>query len=309
MPVEEMRKELAAVVSQPLLIDEPMAQHTTIRIGGPADILAFPKNNEELKRLLVIAGQNRIHCFVLGWGSNLLVRDGGVRGLVINLTRGFQDVEVIADNDGEVLLRVGAGVKVPGLMDTLIKEGLAGLEFMTSIPATIGGAIRMNAGTPEGEIGKHVKSVSILTKTGQPKTLDRKDCGFAYRTSRFPAGSVIIAAELALKRGDPEQIRAAVEAKKTSRVSTQPLNVPNLGSVFKNPSKREHAGRLIEEAGLKDVRVGQARISEKHGNFIVNEGGATAKDVLALIGLIKDKVKEKYNIRLETEVLVVGEAA
>ena len=165
----------------------------------------------------------------------------------------------------------------------------------------------MNAGTREGEIGQAVYSVSYLSRKGRLHTLPREKCGFRYRHSDFPAGAVLVEAILNLQPGDPAKIRSAIEALKSKRVQTQPLNLPNLGSVFKNPSKRQHAGRLIEDAGLKSIRVGQARISEKHGNFIVNEGAAKAQEVLALIGLIKDKVKEKCHVRLETEVRVVGQ--
>lgn len=304
----ELKEKFANAITGKVLFDEPLSAHTTIRVGGPADILAFPRSLEETQRLLRLADDARLPVFVFGWGSNLLVRDGGIRGLVINLSSGLQEISRLEAQDGDrVQLKVGAGVKIPGLLEMMIKEGLTGLEFMAGIPATVGGALWMNAGTPEGEIGQVVHSVSYLSKKGRLHTLLRKDCGFRYRHSEFPSGAVLIEAVLNLHQGDPEQIRSAIEVKKGKRVDTQPLNLPNLGSVFKNPSKRQQAGRLIEDAGLKSIRVGQARISAKHGNFIVNEGQAKAKEVLALIGLVKDKVREKCHVRLETEVRVVGQ--
>lgn len=303
----ELKEKFTGAIDGHVLFDEPLARHTTIRVGGPADILAFPRTLAETQQLLSLADEARLPVFVFGWGSNLLVRDGGIRGLVINLSEGLQEVTRLDSSGDAVQIQVGTGVKIPGLLDTLIKEGLTGLEFMAGIPATVGGALWMNAGTPAGEIGQAVHSVSYLTKKGQLHTRPRADCGFRYRHSGFPSGAILVEAVLSLKPGDPAKIRAAIEKNKNNRVATQPLNLPNLGSVFKNPSKRQKAGRLIEEAGLKNIRVGQARISEKHGNFIVNEGQAKAQEVLALIGLIKDKVKEKCHVRLETEVRVVGE--
>lgn len=304
----ELQEKLAHAITGKVLFDEPLSSYTTIRVGGPADILAFPSSVEEVQQLLLLADEAHLPVFVFGWGSNLLVRDGGIRGLVINLSEGLREITRLESDQGDrVQIKVGTGIKIPGLLDKLIKEGLTGMEFMAGIPATIGGALWMNAGTPEGEIGQVVHSVTYLSKKGRLHTVLRKDCGFSYRHSDFPAGAVLVEAVLNLHRGDPEQIRSAIDAKKSRRVETQPLNLPNLGSVFKNPSKRQQAGRLIEDAGLKSIRVGQARISAKHGNFIVNEGEAKAKEVLALIGLIKDKVKEKCHVRLETEVRVVGQ--
>ena len=286
---ETMKQKLQEATSGPIFFDEPLARFTTIRVGGPA-----------------LAHAAKMPVFIFGGGSNLLIRDGGVRGIVLNLTRGFNQLEVTEETEGQVLLRAESGVLVPGLMNFLIQQGLTGLEFMAGIPASIGGALAMNAGVPDGEIGDRIRQVTILDKGGKLKTLDRKACGFAYRRTAIPRNAVIVEGLFELKRGDSDAIRATIEQNKAKRVETQPLNYPNLGSIFKNPPKR-YVGKMIEETGLKDVRVGQARVSEKHGNFIINEGEATAKDVIALIGLIKDKVKERYNVLLETEVRVVGE--
>ncbi len=307
MITDAIKQLLQDSVQNEVFFNEPMARLTTIRVGGPADAIVYPRTVEEVQGILNIAQEHKLPVFVFGWGSNLLVRDGGLRGIVINLGRGFQQTELNDINESHAQVQVGAGVKIPALLDFFIKKGLAGMEFMAGIPATLGGAIWMNAGTPQGEIGQHVESVTLVTKQGRIRTLDQKSCGFTYRRNCFPAGSIVLEATLKLQKGDADEIRAKIEKNKTHRIETQPLNVPNLGSVFKNPSKKQFAGQLIEEAGLKDVRVGSARISEKHGNFIVNEGQASARDVISLIGLIKDKVKEKCNVKLETEVHIVGE--
>lgn len=303
---ESTKNELKAAVSGPALFDEPLAHYTTLRVGGPADALVHPMNLVELQKVYAVALAAKVPLFTFGGGSNLLVKDGGLRGIVINLTRNFNALSIRSTEGKRVLLEAGAGVLVPGLMTYLVQESLTGLEFMAGIPATIGGALAMNAGTPDGEIGDRTVAVTILSKKGSVQELDHDACAFAYRKTDIPHSAVILSGLFALERGDREKIREKIEGYKAKRVQTQPLNYPNVGSVFKNPRKK-HAGQLIEEAGLKNVRVGRARISEKHGNFIINEGGATAGDVLTLIGLIKDKVKERFNIALETEVKIVGE--
>ncbi len=302
---EEIKQQLQSTIKGTIQFDEPMSRLTTIRIGGPADAIVYPENVEELQNLMKLALEQKLPVFIFGWGSNLLVRDGGIRGLVINLSRAFNEIKIVAEDEQSATIEVAAGVKIPALLDFMVKNNLAGMEYMAGIPATVGGAIWMNAGTPKGEIGNHVEAVTIVSKTGRVRSIEKKACGFSYRSSKLPAGSVVIGATLKLEKGVGDKIKTIIDKHKAHRIETQPLNVPNLGSVFKNP-KKNHAGRLVEEAGLKDVRVGQARISEKHGNFIVNEGKASATDVLSLIGLVKDKVKEKFKVTLETEVKVVG---
>jgi UDP-N-acetylmuramate dehydrogenase len=306
---DQVKQQLQQTLSNEVFFNEPLSRLTTMRIGGPADAIVYPVTIEEAQAVLKIAHENKVPLFILGWGSNLLVRDGGMRGIVLNLGRGFQKIEITGTEGNEVKLEVEAGVKIPALLDFLVEHGLSGLEFMAGIPATLGGAIWMNAGTRDGEIGQTIKEVTLVTKQGNIKKMERKDCGFSYRSNKFPAGSVILETSLLLKRDDTTAIKSRIEKNKKHRIETQPLNLPNLGSVFKNPGKKKYAGKLIEEAGLKGVRIGQTRISEKHGNFIVNEGDAKARDVIALIGLVKDKVKEKFNVRLETEVRIIGEKA
>lgn len=298
-----MKQELQKLCGT-VLFDEPLARYTTIRVGGPADAIVYPKTVDELSALVLFARQNKLPLFVLGAGSNLLVRDKGIRGIVVSLSQGFNQIRM--EQDAGVYAEAGVGI--PRLVDFTADEGLTGLEPIAGIPGNLGGALAMNAGTPDGEIADAVETVTFIDKDGRLTTWEKEKIRFGYRESHFPKGAILLSARLQLSRMASELVRGRVQKYRTQRVETQPLNVPNLGSVFKNPrEKKLFAGKLIEEAGLKDIRVGGARISPKHGNFIVNEGGATAKDLLALIGLIKDKVKEKFGVLLETEVRVVGE--
>lgn len=297
---EMMKQELQKFCE--VLFDEPMSRYTSIRIGGMADALVYPKSVEELAELIRFASRHRLPYFVLGAGSNLLVRDSGIRGLVISLSKGFAQIR----QEGETTLYAEAGVGLPRLVEFAAEKGIAGLEPLCGIPGNIGGAVVMNAGTSEGETKDFLKTVTFMDSQGKLLTWGMEKIRFGYRESHFPRGALVLSARFEGKRGSPEEIRRRIQSNREKRTTTQPLNVPNLGSVFKNPGKG-FAGRYIEEAGLKAVRVGKARISERHANFILNEGGAKAQDVLALIDLIQDKVKERFGVRLEPEVKIVGE--
>lgn len=290
--------------------DEPMSRHTSIRVGGPADALVSPKTIDDLAAVVQLAAKAKQPVFVLGAGTNLLVRDHGIRGVVVSLSEGFTKVEVEGEQDGRVSVYAEAGVGLPRLVDFTAEEGLSGLEAVSGIPGNVGGGLVMNAGTHEGDLSQTVVSVTFLEKDGRLTTWPKDKIRYGYRESHFPRGAIVLSARFALTRMASELVRGKIQKHRAYRLETQPLNVPNIGSVFKNyeeGKKKMFAAKMIEEAGLKDVRVGGARISSKHANWIVNEGGATAKDVLALIGLMKDKVKEKFGILLETEVRVVGE--
>lgn len=289
-----------------VLFDEPMSKHTTIRIGGPADALVTPNNLESLEKICSFARREKIDLFLLGGGSNILVRDGGIRGLVVRLTRCAGDIQVTSEDEQGVHLYIGSGLKMPGLIQFAIKEGLLGVEPLVGIPSTVGGAVAMNAGTPDGTIGDLLEYVILLNPEGELVKEYRDRLEMGYRYCKIPKGHFVLGAGLKLVRGEPDQIGVAVRQRLERRNATQPLSLPNLGCIFKNPAKRE-AGALIEEAGLKEVRIGGARISGQHANFIVNEGGGKARDVLALVHLIKDKVKERFGIALETEIKIVGE--
>ena len=305
--------ELESLFTGSVLFDEPIAAYTSIRVGGPADIFFTPKELSELRRGLDWAQSQEMPVWVIGAGSNLLIRDGGLRGFVVSL-KNLNHFERTAD--GRIYAE--AGVFVPKLVEWTAEQSLSGLEPLIGVPGSVGGAIVMNAGTRDGEIGNAVDSAVCLVK-GKETTLNREALQFSYRSAKVPKGAILLSAILNLRDGNREEIEKKIRAYKEYRLKTQPLNHPNLGSVFKNPPKgaspkgaspKGHpasAGEMIEEAGLKDVRIGKARISPKHANFIINEGGATARDIQRLIGLIRDKVKEKFGVLLEPEVRIIGE--
>lgn len=298
---DTMKEELKNLCRQ-IHFDEPMSQHTSVRVGGKADALAYPSSLEEVTSLLSYLRQKKLPYFSLGAGSNLIVRDKGIRGVVLCMTGGFSNLRL----EEPMILYVEAGVGLPRLIEFSAEKGLSGLEALVGIPGNVGGALVMNAGTRDGEIGQSVLSVTFVSPDGKIMTWEREKIRFAYRESHFPRGAILLSTRLKLIPSTSEAVREKAEKLRAKRIETQPLNVPNLGSVFKNPPKG-FAARLIEETGLKDVRVGGARVSSKHANFIVNEGKATARDLLALVGLIKDKVKEKFGVSLELEAQVVGE--
>lgn len=299
-------------ISGSVLFDEPLSQYTSIRIGGPADALVYPKTIEELTEIVRFARANALPLFVLGAGSNLLVRDKGIRGVVVNLSQGFGRIEIEREDADQVFLYAESGAGLPRLVDFAAEEGLAGLEVLSGIPGNVGGALSMNAGTRDGDVSQTVESVTFLApaKKEAPSltTWTKEQIRYGYRESHFPKGAILLSGRFRLSRLSSEIIRGRIQKQRAYRLETQPLNVPNIGSVFKNPAgKKLFAAKLVEDTGLKDVRVGGARISPKHANWIVNEGGANARDVLTLIGLVRDKVKEKFGVLLETEVRVVGE--
>jgi UDP-N-acetylmuramate dehydrogenase len=306
---EKMKQEFSQICPA-VHFDEPMARHTSIRIGGPADAFAYPQTIDELEAVVIFAKKAKLPLFALGAGSNLLVRDKGVRGIVVHLSQGFSKMEVEGEQEGKVILYAEAGVGLPRLVDFAAEEGLTGLEAVSGVPGNVGGGLVMNAGTHEGDISQAVESVAFMDKDGKLATWPKEKIRYAYRESHFPRGAIVLSARFGLTRQASELVRGKIQKHRAYRLETQPLNVPNIGSVFKNHEegkKKLFAAKMIEEAGLKDVRVGGARISPKHANWIVNEGGATARDVLALIGLMKDKVKDKFGVSMETEVRVVGE--
>jgi UDP-N-acetylmuramate dehydrogenase len=282
------------------MADAPLAPRTSIRVGGPADLLVRPADAADLVALLAACAAREVPLHVLGGGANLLVADAGIRGVVVRLP-----TELGAESeDGERLVLSG-GAPVSRLVQRAQAAGLVGCEFAAGIPGTLGGAVAMNAGTRIGEMKDVVERVEVATPAGL-RWLDRADLKFAYRTCRLPAGAVVTRVAFRLRRGDVAASRAAMEADKDRRRRTQPLTQPTWGSTFRNPPG-DHAGRLVEAAGLKGHRVGDAMWSDVHANFVVNLGGATAKDCLALIRLARARVRERFGVELELEVRLAGE--
>lgn len=285
-----------------ILVAEPMKNHTTFRIGGPADALALPKTPEEVAAVVHFCHEHAQPYYVLGNGSNLLVSDEGYRGLVLQLYRNFNDIQV----NGETIT-VQSGAMLAAVARTAYQTGLTGLEFASGIPGTIGGAVVMNAGAYGGEMKNVLKEVTVLTKEGEVLVIPAKALELGYRTSVIPKnGWIVLGAVLQLKKGDQEQILARMEELKEQRITKQPLDLPSAGSTFKRP-EGYFAGKLIMDAGLRGFTVGGAQVSEKHCGFVVNRGNATAADVWELICEVKRRVKEMTGVELEPEVKLLGD--
>lgn len=287
-----------------MMHDEPLALHTTWRIGGPADVLVIPHSLDELKAAVWTANQLGMPWTVIGRGSNLLVQDGGIRGLVVKLADRFGEVRI---EDGE--LTALAGRSAVSAANIAIRNNLEGLEFATGIPGTVGGVVMMNAGAHGGQVSDVVTWADVMDPTGEVRRLRHVDLHFRYRYSILKdEPGIVVAACFSLRPGNGAELAAKVKQWSLRRAGTQPLSLPSCGSVFRNP-EGTHAGHLIESAGLKGLQRGGAQISAKHANFIVNLGGAKATDVLWLINHAQETVQRLYGIELETEVRVIGEAA
>ena len=285
-----------------ILVAEPMKNHTTFRIGGPADALALPKTPEEVAEVVRFCHEHAQPYYVLGNGSNLLVSDEGYRGIVLQLYRNFNDIQV----NGEMII-VQSGAMLAAVARTAYQNGLTGLEFASGIPGTIGGAVVMNAGAYGGEMKHVLREVTVLTKEGEVLAIPAKALELGYRTSVIPKnGWIVLGAVLQLKKGDPEQILARMEELKEQRITKQPLDLPSAGSTFKRP-EGYFAGKLIMDAGLRGFTVGGAQVSEKHCGFVVNRGNATAADVWELICEVRRRVKEMTGVELEPEVKLLGD--
>ena len=285
-----------------VLVNEPMASHTTFKIGGPADYFAMPETIEELAAVLKLCKEENMPYFILGNGSNLLVGDKGFRGVVIQLYKNFDGICLegtkITAKAGAMLIRVA---KEAG------KAGLTGLEFASGIPGTIGGAMVMNAGAYGGEMKDVVTAVTVLTKEGEIKTLSGEEMNFRYRGSVVEdEGYIVLEAVMELKEGNQEEIQARMEELSLQRRTKQPIEYPSAGSTFKRPVGY-FAGKLIQDAGLRGYQVGGAQVSEKHCGFVINAGGATAADVMNLMQDVSDKVNAQFGVTLEPEVKRIGE--
>ena len=284
-----------------ILENEPMSRHTTFKVGGPADVLFLPESEEQLIQAIAIAKDAGIPCIVIGNGSNLVVRDGGIRGLVIALGEGMAAIVRSGDT-----ITAWAGASLARVSAFAQASGLAGLEFASGIPGTLGGGCAMNAGAYGGQLSDVLIDARMLLDDAV-KTLTVEDMQMGYRTSLpLREGGIVISARFALTPDNPESIAERMRELNARRRDKQPLNRPSAGSTFKRP-EGHFAGALIEQSGLKGYRVGGAQVSEKHAGFIVNAGGATAKDILTLIGIVQDEVLARFGVHLETEVRILGE--
>ncbi len=299
---EELRQRLTKALRGAVRFEEPLARHTTLRVGGPAEAWAVPLDVADVQALRSFAAAEAIPCRPFGAGSNVLVRDGGVRGISVSLEklRRLERVEETTE------VHVEAGVSTGKLLKSAIGWELGGVEFLGGVPGSVGGGLVMNAGTVLGEFKDVTRTVRTIDSSGALVARDNLACGFVYRGSAITPTEIIVDAVLDLRRRKREEIESDVRALRQQRKEREPKAVPNAGSFFKNPPGA-YAGRLIEAAGLKGLRVGGAEVSPVHANWLVNVGGARAGDFLALIEMVRDAVEKQSGIRLELEVRVVGD--
>lgn len=302
----DLYKELQKVIDRKqILRDEKMSKHTSFKIGGPADFFIDIQNVKELKFVLELANKNNIPLTVVGNGTNLLVSDKGIRGIVIKIS--ISDFKVVRKKD-KAEITISSGYSVGKLAQLALKEELTGLEFLAGIPGSIGGAIRMNAGAYGSQMQDIVISTRYMERDGKIKKLNLDEHKFSYRNSIFAEMQDVIILETVIeaKYGNAKDIKFKMDEYMKSRIEKQPLDLPNAGSTFKRNGDIITA-KLIDECGLKGYRIGDAAVSEKHAGFVVNVGNATAKEVLELTNYIKDTVKKKKNIDIELEILKIGE--
>ncbi|WP_422443597.1 UDP-N-acetylmuramate dehydrogenase [Thermoanaerobacterium sp. DL9XJH110] len=303
MDLVRIYNELKNMLSEDRIkIKEPLKNHTSFRIGGPADILILPVDVEEVRKAVMLFKKENIPFFVMGNGTNLLVKDRGIRGAVIKLAQNFNDIEV--ENN---ILRCKAGVPLSVAARAAQENSLSGLEFASGIPGTVGGAVVMNAGAYGGEMADVVSKVKVLDMDGNVYEMSKNELEYSYRRCVLQRGDrILLEIEMELKPGNPDEIKMKMEDYLTWRKEKQPLNFPSAGSAFKRPPGN-FAGRLIEKAGLKGYRIGGAMVSDLHAGFIVNVDNATCEDVLKLISHIQKVIKDKFDVDLELEIQIKGE--
>ncbi|MDK2937791.1 MAG: UDP-N-acetylmuramate dehydrogenase [Eubacteriaceae bacterium] len=300
--MEKIISDLQAVLEpSQLKVKEPMKDHTSFKVGGPADLLLIPESRDQLLAVLKILKGINHPVFIIGNGSNLLVKDKGFRGIMIKTT-GLKKVEVV----GETLI-AEPGISLKELADVALSAGLTGLEFASGIPGSLGGAATMNAGAYDGEMKHCIKSLEVLTEDGSIKSIPLEDCQFGYRQSVLQKNKwVLLAVTIGLSHGNQSAIRDKMEDLNSRRSDKQPLEYPSAGSTFRRP-EGYYAGQLVQDAGFKGYRLGGAQVSEKHSGFVINKDNATAADILNLIAAIQNGVKEQFGVELKTEVIVIGE--
>ena len=324
MSIKEMiEKSNLKIDKEKILYNEPMKKHTTFKVGGPAECLIKISSKKDLKEILKFANENNIQITVLGNGSNVLVQDKGIKGITLiikiekieienqaenlNNNKGKNKEENSGNNNTKVKIKLGAGEKIAKVGIKFSKEGLTGFEEISGIPGTIGGAVRMNAGAHGREMKDVIKTVKCLDYHGNEKTFTNEEMNFGYRTSILKTEKYIVTeVEIELDKGNSEEIKEKMDMYKEKRKNSQPLEYPSAGSTFKRGEDFITA-KLIDEAGLKGTKVGDAEVSRKHGGFIINKGNATASDILELVQIIKNKIYEKYQKKIELEVEVLGE--
>ncbi len=302
MDNKELYKQFENVDFGEILFDEPMKNHTSFKIGGPADIMIIPSSEGEIVESIKFCRNNNIKYFVMGNGTNLLVKDSGIRGVVIKIGKGFDDIDIVED---KLLCQSGALLSLVGKQ--ALKNSLRGFEFASGIPGTVGGAITMNAGAYGGEMKDIVTKVRVLDKDNNILELNNEQMDFRYRGSKVvDEGLIVLSVEFQLEKGNYSMIEEKMRDLAFQRKSKQPLELPSGGSTFKRPVGH-YAGKLIDDAGLRGLRFRDAQVSEKHCGFVVNRGKATFEEVYTLINTVQKIVRDKYDVVLEPEIKIIGD--
>ena len=302
MEIIEIKKIFENKSFGKILYNEEMKNHTTFKIGGPVDVMIIPTNEEEIIDCIRFLRENNIDFLIMGNGSNLLVKDGGIRGVLVKLAKEFSNIKV-----KDTTMGCEAGALLSTVSNLALKHGLKNFEFASGIPGTIGGAITMNAGAYGGEMKDVVKKVRVLDRNNEVKVYTNEEMDFRYRNSRVVEdGLIVLGIELKLKKGEYDRIKEVIDDLTYKRTSKQPLEYPSGGSTFKRP-EGYYAGKLIDDSGLRGLRHGGAMVSEKHCGFIINRDNATCKDVLHLISVIQKIVMDKYGVELQREIRLLGE--
>ena len=303
---EEIKKQILqlGILKDNILFDEPMSKHTTFKVGGPAECYIKIDDIQDLRHILRFAKQNDIPITILGNGSNVLVLDGGIKGIVLNIR--FNKIEMM-NLDKKIFANVGAGVKISVFGHLLLKNAITGLEELSGIPGTIGGAVRMNAGAHGKEFKDIVSTVTCMDYDGNIHQFENEDMHFEYRRSLLKDKSyIVLEVHMEFQKGEEKDIKEKMEEYATYRKEKQPIEYPSAGSTFKRGTDFITA-KLIDEAGLKGYSIGGAEVSSKHAGFIINKGDATAKDILELIEYVKHEVEEKFDKKIELEIEIMGE--
>ena len=298
--IETVMNEINNKTASLCFMNESLKKHTTYGIGGPADLMIFPKSKQDLIKVIEIINENKIQLTILGSGSNVLVSDNGIRGAVISLKNSLKQIEV-----HENILYAECGTMLGKIVKHAVKNNLIGLENLNGVPGTLGGALIMNAGAWGGEISENLIHVEVINSKSEIQKIQKKDLNFSYRQSSFNKDDILLSAKFNLKKADKDIIKENFIEAQSGRKKSQPLNKRSAGSLFKNP-KNNSAGKLLDEAGLKGFSIGDAKISEKHANFFINDGDATSKDMLMLIKKAHKEVKDKFNVNLSLEVKLMG---
>ena len=298
--IETVMNEINKKTASLCFMNESLKKHTTYGIGGPADLMIFPKSKQDLIKVIEIINENKLQLTILGSGSNVLVSDNGIRGAVISLKNSLKQIEVV-DN----ILYAECGTMLGKIVKHAVKNDLIGLENLNGVPGTLGGALIMNAGAWGGEISENLINVEVINSKSEIKKILKKDLNFTYRQSSFNKDDILLSAKFILKKADKDIIKEKFIEAQSGRKKSQPLNKRSAGSLFKNP-KDNSAGKLLDDAGLKGLSIGDAKISDKHANFFINDGDASSNDMLMLIKKAHQEVKERFNVNLSLEVKLMG---